>query len=114
MIGRNLFMIAGVFVLFLFLTAEAPPLTKGDALAGKRNYDRHCALCHGKKGEGMGPSLKMSNFASKEYQASRTDQELFDRISKGIPGTGMPSWEKKLEVQPRWDIFAYLRTLGPR
>ncbi|HXN07571.1 MAG TPA: cytochrome c, partial [Nitrospiria bacterium] len=80
----------------------------------KRTYDRHCALCHGKKGEGMGPSLKMSNFMSKEYQASRTDQELFDRISKGAPGTGMPAWEKKLPAQAHWDLVAYLRTLGPK
>ena len=95
----------------ILLTAEAPA-PRGDARSGKAVYDRYCASCHGKRGEGMGASLKMSNFSAPQYQESRTDQELYDRISKGGEGTGMPAWNKKLSQQDHWNLVAYIRTLA--
>ena len=48
-------------------------------------YKTVCSQCHGTNGEGgIGPPLNTADF-----QAEFNDQAIFDRISKGVPGTAM-------------------------
>ncbi|MHB8482757.1 MAG: c-type cytochrome [Nitrospiria bacterium] len=84
----------------------------GDPQQGKTVFEKHCSSCHGKKGEGLGPVTRMPNFSFKSYQDSRTNQQLFDKISAGGQGSGMPAWEKTLTLQERWNVVAYIRTLA--
>lgn len=85
----------------------------GDPKKGKLIFDKYCSSCHGKKGEGLGPGARMPVFTDKKYQDSKTDQELFNKITNGGNGSGMPSWEKSLSLQDRWNAISFIRTLGP-
>src|SRR5437773_7655633 len=76
----------------------------GDAQAGKAAYEKKCALCHGDKGDGKGPAADLldprpRDFTTGIYKirtaASKTptDRDLFDVITRGMPGTFMPPWD---------------------
>ncbi|MBI3609471.1 MAG: cytochrome c [Nitrospirae bacterium] len=114
---RRALLLRVVLALALFL----PPLirsghaeARGDAKAGKVVYDKNCAACHGPKGSGLGARSILPNFADAKYMATRTDAELFDKLSNGGKGTGMPAWGKVLTDHERWNVLAYIRTLsGP-
>jgi mono/diheme cytochrome c family protein len=77
--------------------------------AGRRLYAEHCAQCHRPDALGAGkrPSLR-----SHLVQRS-TDGELFWVLRNGILAHGMPSWSMVPEPS-RWQIIAYLKSLGPR
>ena len=76
---------------------------------GKDVYEKHCARCHGTKGDGKGPESarlnpKATNF--KESHGERmTDGELFWKITTGRGS--MPSFEKDLTVEERWHVINY-------
>ena len=42
-----------------------------------------------------------------------TDQDLFDTLTRGLPGTTMPSWAN-LSEQQRWNLVAYVKALSDR
>jgi DMSO reductase family type II enzyme heme b subunit len=85
-------------------------LLSGYALAAnpraEKLYDRHCAACHGVKGDGAGPaayllSPKPRDFTAGVYKfrstpsgAPPTDQDLIRTLKRGIPGTAMPAWDR--------------------
>ena len=58
------------------------------AKAGEYEFRINCALCHGlgARGGGRGPDLTR---AQKKH--ARSDAEMFQTISNGIPGTAMPA-----------------------
>jgi DMSO reductase family type II enzyme heme b subunit len=105
------------------LTALAVPspvlAQKGDPGAGKAVYDRKCALCHGEKGDGNGPGAERfvprpRDFTKGLFKIRSTatntpsDQDLFDIVTKGMPGTSMPGWSM-LPEQDRWNVVAYIK-----
>jgi len=105
-----------VIILGLGMVAISLAEMKGDAAAGKMLFEKTCVLCHGQEGKGDGPAAaalnpKPKNFADPAVVA-KSDKELFDTITKGRPGTPMASFEKTLTEQQRWDILAYVRSLG--
>jgi len=62
-------------------------------------YARHCALCHGERGDGQGPrhgSLfrKPRDFRDPVWREGRTAAQVRAAIRDGIPGTDMPSWRR--------------------
>lgn len=69
--------------------AEAAPAPEGDPRlrAAVSLYRIRCAGCHGPGGRGDGPerlpAMQPPDFASAEWQASRTDQELAASIAGG-------------------------------
>lgn len=73
---------------------------------------KNCASCHGKKGEGLGAMASLPNFSDGDYMRGKTDQDLFNKITAGGKGTGMPAWDNILSVQDRWNVLAYIRTLA--
>jgi mono/diheme cytochrome c family protein len=89
---------------------------KGDAAAGKMLFEKNCVVCHGKEGKGDGPAAAALNPRPKSFAdpvvIAKSDKELFDTITKGRPGTPMVSFEKTLTEQQRWDVLAYVRSLG--
>lgn len=103
--------VAGISLTGFFLLTGQTEL-KGDFKLGQVVFEKNCASCHGKTGEGLGPVAKMPNFSDKHYQESRTNQQLFDKITGGGQGSGMPAWEKSLTAQDRWNVIAYIRNLA--
>jgi mono/diheme cytochrome c family protein len=63
-------------------------LPAASAEVGAKIFSARCASCHGGKGEGgIGSRLNSDSFLR-----LADDQFLFQAISKGRPGTAMPSW----------------------
>jgi mono/diheme cytochrome c family protein len=76
--------------------------------AGAILFHNNCAQCHGNDADGKysRPSLR-----SKRVQ-NATDGELAWVLKNGEVYRGMPQWAALPEPE-RWQIIAYLRTLGP-
>ena len=108
---KRIILSMGLFITGLFFLIGETGLN-GDPGQGKAIFEKYCSSCHGKKGEGLGPIAGMTNFSNKSFQDSRTNQQLFDKISFGGRGSGMPAWEKTLSLQDRWNVVAYIRTLA--
>lgn len=65
-----------------------------------------CAQCHGSQGEGgIGPS-----FQSPQFQATRSDQQLFDTINLGHEATAMIGWGDILSQEQIQDLVKLIRT----
>jgi len=113
MISRSCLPVLGVGLFALTISVIAVPAwADGDAARGKTVYEKNCLGCHGKTGAGLGgatPSL-----VDRGKMASKTDAELFDAVTNGRPGTGMPAWGKVLSEVDRWNVVAYLRSLAGR
>src|SRR5436190_21610272 len=89
-----------------------PALAAGDAAAGKADYTKKCASCHGQAGEGkdaIAKSLKveLKHLGSKEVQAI-SDADL-KKIA--MQGTGKMKPVKDLDEKSADNIAAYVRTL---
>jgi glucose/arabinose dehydrogenase/mono/diheme cytochrome c family protein len=79
----------------------------GAAQAGANLFARHCAACHGPKGEGTGniPAV------AKGPAQSAPDGAIFWFITQGDPNNGMPAWTT-LSEHERWQVITYLKALG--
>lgn len=75
--------------------------------AGRKQFESHCASCHGGDGNGgeLGPGIV-------ERAADRTDAELTALIRGGIPAAGMPAFKVTDEEMPA--LIAFLRSLRVR
>jgi len=74
---------------------------------GQEIYNRVCTACHGYDGDSgeRAPGLG----ASGRRYLRVSDQDLFDAIEKGIPGTQMPP--SGLAESDAWKVTAYIRGL---
>ena len=108
----------------LALLFAVPAQAVGDPANGARVYDKRCGQCHGPDGDGKGagwefmlprPRIFKDNssykFRTTVAAALPTDQDLFDIITIGIPGSSMPGFAV-LPEQERWDLVAYLKSLS--
>lgn len=89
---------------------------------GKRVYEKSCAHCHGTEGRGDGSAAEnllprprdftrgLYKIRSTETGQLPTDQDLFDIITEGMPGSSMPGWETALSANERWGVTAYIKT----
>ncbi|MEQ8763611.1 MAG: c-type cytochrome [Planctomycetota bacterium] len=105
-----------------------------DALPGLRRgrqaYLDHCSGCHGRFGRGDGPAAALMqikgvheenlprNFSYALYKNRTTKpgqlplpRDLFATLTNGLPGSAMSSFGT-LPQRTRWEIVAYLQTLG--
>ena len=100
---------------------EKPALTEPLFLKGKAVYERQCAVCHGVAGQGDGKAAyllypKPRNFIEDNFRLvstnsmEATDEDLFKTITRGMPGSSMPSWNF-LSEEERWSLVYYLRYL---
>jgi putative heme-binding domain-containing protein len=76
------------------------------AAAGRALYNQNCTKCHGLDAAAgdRAPALA----AQRSYNRT-ADQDLFDAITKGLPGTDMPA--VGLSTDDSWRIVAYIRSL---
>lgn len=102
-----------------------PPSSSPKLLAlGKQIYAKQCAACHGIGGRGDGEAAyllypKPRDLVAANYRLVSTwervptDQDLFDTITRGMPGSAMPSWEH-LPVEQRWALVHYVKSLSEK
>lgn len=95
-----------------------------DPVAGQAAYAQYCARCHGATGRGDGVDAKRFyprprdlalgayKFRSTASGTPPTDEDLFQTISQGLPGSNMPDWQH-LDEGLRWQLVAYLKSLSP-
>lgn len=98
---------------------EAAPVSLGDPVAGKEQYDMLCIACHGPGGEGIEGLGKP--FTTSEFLQEKTDEEMVEFIKTGRPssdplnttGVDMPpkGGNPALTDEQIIDIIAYVRTL---
>ncbi len=98
---------------------------RGNPRIGKRIYRRKCAFCHGTNGKGDGMvsryvfprprdlSHGVFKISSTPSGSLPTDQDLFNTLARGMPGTTMPAWANLSEKQ-LWDLVAYVKTFSAR
>ena len=107
-------------------SAPMPTVTPQLLEAGKKIFDLRCAPCHGFEGAGEGPAAisldprprdftrGLFKFKTTEMGQVVADNDLFRTISRGIPGTAMPSWKRVLSEEERWQVIAYVKTFSDR
>jgi len=89
---------------------------------GQAIYNAHCAACHGLTGDGNGPAAvwlypKPRNFSAGLFKiqstpagALPTDEDLLNTVTRGMPGSSMPSFTY-LSEQERREVVQYVKHL---
>jgi high-affinity iron transporter len=85
---------------------------------GRALFARHCALCHGERGDGRGErraglSTPPRDLTDARWQSRTSPLRLFATLREGVPGTAMASWAA-LDEEETWDLVAYVRSLRAR
>jgi cytochrome c oxidase cbb3-type subunit 2 len=103
---------------------NAPPGGTGadSFAAGRIVYEQHCAACHGADGAGNGPAAvwlypKPRHFNSGLFKIKSTpagflptDEDLLQTLTRGMPGSSMPSFNYLTEAERR-DAVQYVKFL---
>lgn len=75
--------------------------------SGRETYQRFCASCHGDQGEGLiGPNLTDQHFM---HGGSNVD--IFQVLTDGVAGQGMPGWENSTTPEERAQLVAFIRSI---
>jgi mono/diheme cytochrome c family protein len=97
----------------------------GHAVAGRENYRRYCAGCHGDLGDGIGENApwmdpRPRNFTLGTFKCRSTptgtlptDDDLYDTVGRGLNTSNMPQWAP-LTHKDRVDLVAYVKHFSPR
>ncbi|MBI3808492.1 MAG: c-type cytochrome [Nitrospirae bacterium] len=115
-----------------FKKGDLAPEPSADMIeAGKRVYFTKCVWCHGVDGAGDGPgadrlwprprnfnqgTFKIRHTASGElplFDAKKPvlgQNDLFDTVTHGLPGSAMPSWEGILTEEQRLQVLSFVTT----
>ena len=85
---------------------------------GGNVYVQFCIHCHGKYHDGNGTVGQSfaplpGDLRSQRVQAL-ADGVLFKEISYGVPGGRQPALATSIAVQDRWQVIAYVKSLGVR
>lgn len=118
------FIVGGTFLPVLLLKAQSPASSSGGSLlaTGKRVFDAHCAACHGGNGDGNGPASvwlfpKPRNFNAGLFKLQSTpagslpsDEDLLETLTRGMPGSSMPSFAY-LPEEERREVVRYVKWL---
>jgi cytochrome c oxidase cbb3-type subunit III len=111
-------MLLGVALLFAPLThshaqpgqaSKAAPSQAEPALTGPAIFRFYCAACHGLDGRG---GEHAPNIANDPKVRARSDRELVDIVTHGVPRAGMPAFNALLAPAEIQAVVAYLGSLG--
>jgi mono/diheme cytochrome c family protein len=113
-----------------FKKGDLAPLPAAEMIeAGKRVYFTKCVWCHGVDGAGDGPAadrlwprprnfnqgtFKIRHTASGElplFDAKKPikgQNDLFETVTHGLPGSAMPSWEGILTEEQRLQVLSFV------
>jgi DMSO reductase family type II enzyme heme b subunit len=115
-----------------FKAGSLAPEPSADMIeAGKRVYFTKCVWCHGVEGSGDGPgadrlwprprnfnqgTFKIRHTASGElplFDAKKPvpgQNDLFETVTHGLPGSAMPPWEGILTEEQRLQVLSFVTT----
>lgn len=90
---------------------HTPSLARGAAV-----YQTTCARCHGGLGrgdgsDGTGLDPRPANLADAAALADASPLDFYRRVTVGVAGTVMPSYEGTLSSEDRWAVALYASTL---
>jgi len=93
------------------LPAQTPSLARGAEV-----YQANCASCHGALGRGDGQAAtgmdpKPTNLSLGDALMDQSPLDYYRRITIGVVGTAMPSFELQLPAQDRWAAALYATLL---
>jgi cytochrome c len=116
-------------ILFIFENVKHPvvpnPPAEPSVERGKLVYMGKCVFCHAEDGSGKGVSAFYSsprprNFIKGQYKFRTTpfgkiptDDDLYQMLVRGMPGTTMPSWKHFPDVDLK-SLVLYLKTLSKK
>lgn len=91
---------------------------------GKKTFEKHCVACHGLEGRGDGAGAYLLFPKPRDFVAARyrlvstwegvpTDGDLFYTLSRGMPGSAMPSWAH-LPEETRWGLVHYIKSFAEK
>ena len=115
----GLILLFAVFPITVFAQGKQAPAASEE---GKALYEDKCAHCHGIEGAGDGSAAEnllprprdftrgLYKIRSTESGQLPTDQDLFDIISNGMPGSSMPAWGEILTEDEQWQLVAHIKT----
>jgi mono/diheme cytochrome c family protein len=103
---------------------EFPPTKKIERTAenikaGQGIYIKRCLPCHGEKGDGTGAAAQYLDPRPRDFtkgvfkikttvlDGAPTDEDHFRVVTRGVPGTAMPSWRTLLSEEERWQVIFY-------
>ncbi|KAB2919185.1 MAG: c-type cytochrome [Dechloromonas sp.] len=107
------------------VAASAPANDATAVLTGRAVYEQHCAACHGSNGGGDGPAAvwlypKPRRFDSGQFKIRSTpvgflptDDDLLQVVTRGMPGSSMPSFTYLSELERR-EVIQYVKHLTAR
>jgi mono/diheme cytochrome c family protein len=115
-----------------FIKGPVPPKPDPAMIeAGKKIYFRKCVWCHGVDGGGDGPGAdrlwpRPRNFNQGTFKIRHTasgelplfdptkpvagQNDLFDTVTHGLPGSAMPPWDGILTEQQRLQVLSFVTT----
>ncbi|MEZ4586817.1 MAG: FTR1 family protein [Gemmatimonadales bacterium] len=93
------------------LPSELPSLARGAEI-----YGAECASCHGNLGRGDGPAAVgldpvPTKLADAEQLRDASPLDFYRRVTIGVAGTAMPSFEARYSVDDRWAVALYASVL---
>ena len=101
------------------------PDSEGMRELGRTVYGRHCAGCHGVRGDGAGAAATFLSPRPRDFTVGvfkfhttpsgtlPTDGDLFRTITRGVRGTAMPTWHEVSDKE-RMAVVTHLKTLSKR
>jgi DMSO reductase family type II enzyme heme b subunit len=123
--ASSIFVLLGLIATVAFSDPIQSDQSDSTRARGKSAYDQHCAACHGATGDGNGPASvwlypKPRNFSAGQFkikstpgQSLPTDEDLLQSVTRGLPGSSMPSFSYLAE-QERRDVVQYVKSLTAR
>lgn len=109
-------MILSVSMFVMGATAVAAPKESPELLAkGKAAFTTNCAMCHGEKGDADSPAgqamnPKPRNFLTTKFVNGDKPEQIFDSVTKGLPGTAMMAFGH-IPEEDRWGLSYYIKSL---
>jgi mono/diheme cytochrome c family protein len=98
-----------------------PPFALNDPAVisqGQQGYQYFCIHCHGRYFDGMGTVGQSFSPLPGDLRSVKVQQmdgdRLFREISYGIPGGRQPALDTTIDVNDRWRIISYIKSLGVR
>ena len=99
------------------------PATEDTIEKGKKLFQgkAFCVTCHGKDGKGLGGDIEPGtlkgplprDFTDQDWQATRTDGELFWILQNGSKGTAMAKFiPLVLTEEEAWQVLLYVRSFS--
>jgi len=111
-VGLGLVIGSAPVVITNMLATRPVPASSTSIATGATLFQTNCTSCHGMEGLGDGPAaatLIPPPANMRVHVPLHQDEEIFEFIEHGFPGTAMPAFGTQLEQEEIWHLTNYLR-----